>query len=182
MTQGIEWNLCIDSCHTPSAFETQARALQIFEEWKEKGQSRTLGFCVSIHHADFMASFFTGKGVKAVSVHSKSMVRRHDALDRLSNGLLQVIFCVDLFNEGLKAAAGSFGLDTGLPLSVERADWVLSVPRGLPWADLETGEPCWFKAAEFLTLTRNLHSQSNAIAAQKKRTLKQDGGTHKPES
>ncbi|ACN17035.1 HsdR3 [Desulforapulum autotrophicum HRM2] len=99
-----------DPAEIETAFETQARALQIFEEWTEKGQSRTLGFCVSIHHADFMASFFSGKGVKAVSVHSKSMVRRHDAIDRLSNGLLQIIFCVDLFNEGVDIP----GIDTVL--------------------------------------------------------------------
>jgi len=45
--ESIPWrSRRFDPAEIETAFETQARALQIFDEWKAKGQSRTLGFCV----------------------------------------------------------------------------------------------------------------------------------------
>ncbi|MFC1524023.1 DEAD/DEAH box helicase family protein [Thermodesulfobacteriota bacterium] len=84
-----------------NALETEARAEQIFTEWHGKGQTRSLGFCVSINHAEYMAAFFVSRGVEAVAVHSRSATRRNEALASLTTGQLLVVFCVDLFNEGV---------------------------------------------------------------------------------
>ncbi|WP_415951995.1 DUF3427 domain-containing protein [Streptomyces sp. KLOTTS4A1] len=63
---------------------------------------RALGFCVSVAHAHFMADFFRQAGLKAVALSGEtSRDQRKRALDQLSAGELQVIFSVDLFNEGL---------------------------------------------------------------------------------
>lgn len=63
---------------------------------------RALGFCVTKAHAHFMARFFCDAGIKAVALDSHSTPSRRDsALSALRNGTLQVIFSVDLFNEGL---------------------------------------------------------------------------------
>ncbi|WP_277870160.1 helicase-related protein, partial [Vibrio breoganii] len=43
---------------------------------------------------------FNGKGYKAVSVHSQSEIRRNEALTMLGKGEIQILFSVDLFNEG----------------------------------------------------------------------------------
>ncbi|MEU5435665.1 DUF3427 domain-containing protein [Streptomyces sp. NPDC020719] len=63
---------------------------------------RALGFCVTKAHARFMAGFFRDAGIKAVALDSDSPPsERASALASLRSGPLQVIFSVDLFNEGL---------------------------------------------------------------------------------
>jgi hypothetical protein len=63
---------------------------------------RCLGFCVSIQHAEFMADRFRGLGVRAVSLSGRSSDdERQQALRDLAEGRLQVLFSVDLFNEGV---------------------------------------------------------------------------------
>lgn len=84
------------------AIETQERAQSTFEEWQSHRGSRTLAFCASKHHADFMTDFFLQRGVRCASVHSgPSSAPRHQSLDELRSGALEVIFTVDIFNEGL---------------------------------------------------------------------------------
>ncbi len=80
---------------------TLARARHALTEWQDKGLQRTLAFCVSIAHAEFMATRFCGWGVKAVAVYAGSSLRRADALQQLNAGAISVIFSVDLFNEGV---------------------------------------------------------------------------------
>ncbi|WP_350433266.1 DEAD/DEAH box helicase family protein [Shewanella sp. H8] len=81
-------------------FATQKRAKHVFGHWQTHKQQRTLAFCVSKAHADFMAQWFAAHGIKAVSVHSDSQVKRGEALSLLALGNIEVIFSVDLFNEG----------------------------------------------------------------------------------
>lgn len=80
---------------------THARAMHNFRHWQKHHQTRTLAFCISKKHADFMAKYFKLQGIKAASVHSESKVPRNEALELLRMGGLDVIFSVDLFNEGV---------------------------------------------------------------------------------
>ena len=80
---------------------TLARARHAFRVWKEHAQQRTLAFCVSIRHAEFMAERFRQQGVKANAVYAGSSMTRGEALEQLADGRLQIIFSVDLFNEGV---------------------------------------------------------------------------------
>jgi superfamily II DNA or RNA helicase len=67
----------------------------------DKGSGdKAIGFCVSIAHADRMAEFFTSNGVKAAAVHSASP-DRDDIVQRFRDDDIQVLFTVDLFNEGV---------------------------------------------------------------------------------
>lgn len=85
-----------------AAIETQERAQASFDEWQIRRGARTLAFCASKHHSDFMAAFFEQRGVRCVSVHSgPSSAPRHESIEALRKGDLEVIFTVDLFNEGL---------------------------------------------------------------------------------
>lgn len=85
-----------------AAVETQERAQAAFDEWQAHRGSRTLAFCASKHHSDFMSAFFLERGVRCASVHSgPSSGPRHQSIDDLRSGELEVIFTVDLFNEGL---------------------------------------------------------------------------------
>lgn len=77
-------------------------AVKILEAWEDKRQTRTIGFCSSIVQADFLSGFFNKNGYKTVSLHSKQKeVGRADAIKKLEAGELDVIFTVDLFNEGV---------------------------------------------------------------------------------
>ena len=63
---------------------------------------RALGFCVSVAHARFMAEQFRAAGIAAVAVWGDSpMNERTAALRDLEAGRINVVFTVDLFNEGV---------------------------------------------------------------------------------
>ncbi|MGI6362921.1 MAG: DEAD/DEAH box helicase family protein [Bacillota bacterium] len=81
------------------------RADLVLEKYRIMAGRRTLGFCVSIDHAEYMAKHFATKGVKAVAVHSGAATEyaadRKQAVAALEQGELEVIFAVDIFNEGV---------------------------------------------------------------------------------
>lgn len=79
---------------------TRARAKHVLSKWLELRQSRTLAFCASRSHADYMADYFSRSGIRATAVHTESELPRNAALRQLESGVLEVIFSVDLFNEG----------------------------------------------------------------------------------
>jgi superfamily II DNA or RNA helicase/HKD family nuclease len=63
---------------------------------------RCLGFCVSVAHARFMAARFQEYGLNAVAVWGGTPdADRRAALRDLRDGRIQVVFSVDLFNEGV---------------------------------------------------------------------------------
>ena len=80
---------------------TKGRAKHVLNEWKKKSQDVSLAFCVSRKHADYMADYFNQQGVAAASVHSDSSLTRSEALEKLNNGEIKILFSVDLFNEGV---------------------------------------------------------------------------------
>ncbi|MFE0276734.1 DUF3427 domain-containing protein [Streptomyces sp. NPDC058992] len=74
----------------------------VMDKVSDPASMRALGFCVSVSHARFMADFFSRAGLRAVALSGESpRSDRKAALDALKSGELQVIFSVDLFNEGL---------------------------------------------------------------------------------
>lgn len=75
---------------------------QIQDKVSDPGAMRALGFCVTKAHAHFMADYFRKANLQAVALDSDSPADvRAKALSDLGKGKLQVIFSVDLFNEGL---------------------------------------------------------------------------------
>lgn len=67
---------------------------------------RALGFCVSIDHARFMARVFCQAGVPAVAIWADTAVgERRAALSDLAQRRVNVVFSVDLFNEGVDVPA-----------------------------------------------------------------------------
>ncbi|WP_101947997.1 DUF3427 domain-containing protein [Mycobacterium sp. 3519A] len=65
-------------------------------------QMRAFGFCVSVEHARYMAHRFEEAGIRARAVSAEtSAPDRRDALNALRNREINVLFAVDLFNEGL---------------------------------------------------------------------------------
>ncbi|MFE1506617.1 DUF3427 domain-containing protein [Streptomyces sp. NPDC058726] len=72
------------------------------EKVADPSRMRALGFCVSVAHAHFMAESFRSAGFNAVAVSGETPAdQRRQALADLRSGVLQVVFSVDLFNEGV---------------------------------------------------------------------------------
>ena len=91
---------------------TLARARHAIREWRSRAQKRTLAFCVSIRHAEYMAAQFQKAGISSAAVYAGSALGRAQALERLRDGQLSVVFSVDLFNEGVDLP----GIDTVMML------------------------------------------------------------------
>ncbi|WP_189709869.1 DUF3427 domain-containing protein [Streptomyces phaeofaciens] len=90
--------------HLYTGDEARARIVikQIEDKISDPAAMRALGFCVSKAHARFMAKCFQRAGLQAAALDSDSRPEvREQTLADLKAGRLQVIFSVDLFNEGL---------------------------------------------------------------------------------
>jgi len=75
---------------------------QLLDYAENPKRMRVLGFCVSVDHARFMARVFQEAGVTAVAVWGDSpKAERQEALRGLAERRIQVVFSVDLFNEGI---------------------------------------------------------------------------------
>ena len=78
------------------------RAEKIFKEWLKYKQTRTLGFCSSIKQAEFLANYFRQQGIEAISLTSYTQdISRQEAIQKLELREIEIIFTVDLFNEGV---------------------------------------------------------------------------------
>lgn len=81
----------------------------IYKYYMKYHYKRALGFCCSRQHAEEMAKEFCQRGVKAVAVYSNAeggfSEDRNKAIEKLKNQEIEVIFSVDMFNEGVDIAA-----------------------------------------------------------------------------
>ena len=119
-----------DETALTAAVATEARAANALEQLARRGGKRALGFCVSRRHADFMADFASRQGLRAVAVHSgDSSAPRASALQALADGDIDVVFAVDMFNEGVDVPA----IDTVLMLRPTESPivWLQQLGRGL---------------------------------------------------
>lgn len=100
--QGIPWrNGRFDPELLANKLATLGRARNALSQWRLHAQTRTLAFCISKRHADYMAAHFRKEGIRAAAVYADSQLSRGEALEQLRAGDLQVLFSVDLFNEGV---------------------------------------------------------------------------------
>jgi superfamily II DNA or RNA helicase/HKD family nuclease len=75
---------------------------QVAAKVDDPGHMRALGFCVSVDHARYMARLFSEAGVRSVAVWADSPAEeRQAALSDLAARRVNVVFSVDLFNEGV---------------------------------------------------------------------------------
>lgn len=85
---------------------SDARTRIVLKELRDKvadvGEMRALGFCVDIAHAYYMAAKFVEAGIPARAVSGETATEeRRAALTALRNREINMLFAVDLFNEGL---------------------------------------------------------------------------------
>ncbi|MGL5384184.1 MAG: DEAD/DEAH box helicase family protein [Culicoidibacterales bacterium] len=89
-----------------AAFRQSKRAELIFQHYKQYHGRTTLGFCVSRVHALEMAEYFSQQGIRAFATYSGEenspyFLPREQAIARLNDQSVDVIFSVNMFNEGI---------------------------------------------------------------------------------
>ena len=106
---------------------------QVHDKVADVHLMRALGSCVSITHAEYMARVFNEAGIPSLTVTSgPGSADRADALHRLEIRQVNVIFTLDVFNEGVDIPS----VDTVLFLRpTESATVFLQLGRGLRRAD-----------------------------------------------
>jgi superfamily II DNA or RNA helicase/HKD family nuclease len=86
--------------------ENSSRALWVLQQTVDHVADihliRALGFCVSVTHAQFMANMFSSKGIRAAALSAETArSERRAAISKLVNREINILFTVDLFNEGV---------------------------------------------------------------------------------
>jgi superfamily II DNA or RNA helicase/HKD family nuclease len=75
---------------------------QLDDHVDDLSSMRCLGFCVSVDHANFMAAQFQALGVAAAAISGTTRADlRRSALSDLVEGRVQIVFSVDVLNEGV---------------------------------------------------------------------------------
>ena len=96
-----------DERQLEEALSISKRADLVMENYGMYRSKRALGFCAGRKHAIYMAGYFSEHGIKACAVVSgdtglsKDTMERGEAIQRFRKGEINVLFSVDMFNEGL---------------------------------------------------------------------------------
>ena len=96
----IPWKGRWDPKLLSAAVQTTERMAALWAAWQAHPGSRSLVFCCSIAHCEFVRDWLADQGVRALSVHSKGG-DREAALADLVTGDVDAVCAVDLFNEGV---------------------------------------------------------------------------------
>ncbi len=73
----------------------------IIKEYLDKGKGdKAIGFCITQKHADRMAEVFRSNGISAEAIYSGKS-DREELINKFRQNQIQVVFTVDLFNEGV---------------------------------------------------------------------------------
>ena len=62
---------------------------------------RAFGFCVTKDHAEYMAQKFSLKGIRCAVLTSDNSAERQQLRQQLQHGDINILFVVDIFNEGI---------------------------------------------------------------------------------
>jgi superfamily II DNA or RNA helicase/HKD family nuclease len=92
----------LEKLYTGNDARTRIVLKEVQDKITDPGQMRALGFCASTVHARYMAQCFSAAGIPARAVWADTpAAERSDALRALRHREINVLFAVDLFNEGL---------------------------------------------------------------------------------
>jgi superfamily II DNA or RNA helicase/HKD family nuclease len=126
-----------DANELTNAWAVETRADNALEQLETKGGMRTLCFCCSVTHADYMKGYFNKRGKLAMVVHSgEDSDGRSEAIAKLKDGSIDIICAVDIFNEGVDIP----NVDTVLMLRPTESPtiWAQQFGRGLRYVEGKT--------------------------------------------
>lgn len=101
--ENIPWrNRRFDPAILEAAAQTEARMQAMWRAWSEHAGKRTLVFCCSIAHANYVRAWLKSQGVAVAAVYAgDGSDDREASLARLESGELEAVCAVDVFNEGV---------------------------------------------------------------------------------
>ena len=80
----------------------EERSREILKKYKTYHQGKTIGFCASVRHAKHMVEYFNKNGINATCILGEtSKEERKKTTEIFKKGKLDLIFVVDVFNEGV---------------------------------------------------------------------------------
>lgn len=89
-----------------NALIVEERANLVYKKYSYYKKKRSIAFCASIKHAEYMNKFFEEKGVKTVALTGNNTnEKRKKEIQNLKDGKIDIIFVVDIFNEGIDIPA-----------------------------------------------------------------------------
>lgn len=104
----LEWrrgdydNAALENIYTGNDARVRIVLRELRNMVPDVGGMRALGFCASVNHAEYMADRFRTAGIPALAVSGgTSRDERARALQMLRDRAVNILFAVDLFNEGL---------------------------------------------------------------------------------
>ncbi|HQP35366.1 MAG TPA: DEAD/DEAH box helicase family protein, partial [Polyangiaceae bacterium] len=99
----IPWrNRKFDPGELAAAVQTQERMARLWDAWVEHPGTRSIVFCCTVQHAEFVRGWLVDRGVRAVAVYAAAgSADRERSLSDLAQGSLDAVCAVDLFNEGV---------------------------------------------------------------------------------
>jgi superfamily II DNA or RNA helicase/diadenosine tetraphosphate (Ap4A) HIT family hydrolase/HKD family nuclease len=157
----IPWrNARFDPTELTAAVATDARAQNALEQFRKHGAQRCIAFCCSQRHANFMTEFFNARGLRTVAVHAGSeSAPRTTSLQQLASGELDVIFSVDMFNEGVDVP----NIDTVMMLRPTESTviWMQQFGRGLRKAP----DKPYLKVIDYIGNHRSFLMKLRSVAA-----------------
>ena len=105
---GVEWKRGaydvngLDRLYTGNDARTARVLTELRDKVTDPGAMRALGFCATIAHVEYMARKFREAGLEALAVSGQTPPAERDrAIAALRTREVNVLFAVDLFNEGL---------------------------------------------------------------------------------
>lgn len=99
----IPWrNGRFDPAVLERAVQTEQRMQTLWQAWGEHPGTRTIVFCCTIAHCDYVARWLGDRGIRVAALHSgPGSAERQTSLDALAAGALDAVCAVDLLNEGI---------------------------------------------------------------------------------
>jgi superfamily II DNA or RNA helicase len=104
----LEWKrrgydtAALNSLYTGNDLRTGKILRSVHDLIADPHAMRALGFCVSIEHAEYMTRSFTAAGIPSRTVTGRTDAETRAAIIRaLRNREINIIFTVDVFNEGI---------------------------------------------------------------------------------
>ena len=108
----IKWNgskYDIDDLNRKLMISERDKSIIDKYQIKSNASEKTIGFCTSIEHADYMSDVFNKAGITSIAIHSKSessrsrfsSSERDTLLQRFKDDEFEVAFTVNMFNEGV---------------------------------------------------------------------------------
>lgn len=89
-----------DAMELEQAQIDRAVSENIYAAWSKHRQTKTIGFCSSIRQAEYLAQTFREMGHQAIALTGQTINRR-ERIQEFEQGTLEIVFTVDLFNEGV---------------------------------------------------------------------------------